>query len=100
MAKRNKIEVVTRYIFKGGEFKTLEEIKDKIHNIIGEEFFDKMMRVCPPERHKDIFNLLDVLCSKEVREALIDCFTVEVENPNYEIFDNEEEFINILDYKN
>lgn len=93
-----EIQVVNRYIFKGKEYKTLQDIKEEIHNTIGLEVIDKINRVCPPIKHKDLFNLLEVLCQKDVREILMDCYSYDVV-----IYDDEDgepiEKINILDYK-
>jgi len=46
-----EIETVTRYKYDGKEYKSLKEIKEVIHNIIGEEVLDPINRVCPPEKH-------------------------------------------------
>ena len=45
-----KIKAITKYIFKGEEFNSLQEIQNKIHDIIGVEVLDKIQRVCPPEK--------------------------------------------------
>lgn len=94
-----KIKSVTKYNFKGKEFNTLEEIKEEIHNTIGLEVIDKINRVCPPQRHKDLFELLKVLCSPEVRNVLIECYSVtfEKEIQDFDYMSEEIETVNILD---
>ena len=95
-----KIKQVTKYEFKGVEYSSLKDIKEKIHDIIGVEVIDKINRVCPPQKHADLFKLLDVLCMPEVRKVL-----TEVLNVEYEIFDMEDDFrdsvttANVLDLK-
>lgn len=86
-----KIKVITKYGFKGEEFKTLKEVQDRIHNIIGEEVIDKINKNCDV-RHKDLFKMLDILCSPEVRKTLLECLNNTIEN-------EDEETINILDLK-
>lgn len=91
------IKEVTRYVFKGKEYKTLIDIQEEVHNTIGLEVLDKVMRVCLPQKHKDLHNLLDLLCSKEVREVPIDCYTNIVE-----IYGESQDWcetINVLDIK-
>lgn len=72
-----KVKEITKYVFKGKEYKSLKEIKEEIHNTIGLEVLDKVARVCPLERHRDYEKLLNLLCSKEVRDVLIECLSVE-----------------------
>ena len=95
------IKSITKYNFKGKEYNSLKEIKEEIHNTIGLEVLDKIVRVCPPQKHKDLFNLLDVLCSKEVREVLTDCYSVtfeqDVTDYDNNSFNSDIEEINILD---
>lgn len=74
-----KIESITKYTYKGKEYFSLKEIKEEIHNTIGLEVLDKIVRVCPPQKHKDLFALLDVICSPDVRKTLVDCLTVTFE---------------------
>lgn len=90
------IKTVTKFKFKGVEYNNLSEIKDKIHNTIGEELFDKMQRICPLEKHKDYFVLLDLICSPPIRKMLLECLDVdfEIEGERF----NDGEVINILDY--
>lgn len=96
-----KVEAITKYLYKGVEYKSLKDIKEKIHDIIGFEVLDKINRVCPPAKHKDFIKLLDVLCSKEVREVLKECYSVEFEQEVYSDdwvgIGQETETINILD---
>jgi hypothetical protein len=91
------IKAITKYVFKGVEYDSLIDIQDEVHNTIGLEVLDKVMRVCPPQKHNDLDKLLDLLCSKEVRETLIECYcnTVEI----YDEYEHEYETINILDIK-
>ena len=84
-----------KYPFKGKEYEKLEDIKKEIHNTIGEEVLDKIIRVCPPQRHKDLFKMLDVLCSPDVRKVLIECYNVTIEK--YEEHSLQSETVNILD---
>ena len=37
-----KIKAITKYPFKGKEYNSLKEIKEEVHNIIGEEVLDKI----------------------------------------------------------
>lgn len=91
-----EINIITKYSFKGKEYKSLKDIKEEIHNTIGLEVLDKIVRVCPPQKHKDLFALLDVLCLPEVRKILIECYTITIEKPSKE-WNEEPEIINILD---
>lgn len=70
-----KIKTVERFIFKDIEYKSLKEVQDKIHNTIGEELFDKMERICPLEKRRDYFKLLDIICDPDMRRILIECLT-------------------------
>lgn len=92
-----EIQAITKYKFKGVEYNSLKEIKEEIHNTIGLEVLDKVMRVCPPQKHKDLHNLLDLLCSPEVRKVLIDCYSHTFEE--VDDFDNTSQIINVLDIK-
>jgi hypothetical protein len=95
-----KIKAIQKYLYKGKEYNSLEEIKEEIHNIIGLEVLDKINRVCPPQKHKDFIKMLDVLCSPEVRKVLVECFNVKFDE---EFIDEDgcyhESSINILDIK-
>lgn len=95
------IKPVTKYPYKGKEYNSLKVIKEEIHNTIGLEVLDKVSKVCPLQKHADYQKLLDLLCSKEVRELLTDCFntTFEQELPYYDqnSLHGDTETINILD---
>lgn len=93
-----EIETVTRYKYDGKEYKSLKEIKEVIHNIIGEEVLDPINRVCPPEQHKNFIKLLDLLCKPEIREVLMKCYNVTFEEEDDEFHHNgRTTTINILD---
>lgn len=91
-----KIKAITKYLYKGKEYNSLKEIKEVVHNTIGEEVLDKIVRVCPPEQHKNLFNMLDVLCSPDVRKVLLECYNITFEAVTE---DEETKTVNILDYK-
>ena len=91
-----KVKTITKYTYKGQEYNSLKDIQDKLHNIIGEEVIDKINKKIDI-RHKDLFILLDIICSKEVREVLTEVLKVEVER--YNECDDKTETINILDLK-
>lgn len=93
-----KITPVTKYPYKGKEYASLKDLKEKLHDTIGLEVLDKIVRVCPPQKHKDLFNLLDVLCSPEVRKVLTEVLNVTIESEP-EFFGDKIEIINILDIK-
>lgn len=90
-----KIEIITKYKFKGVEYSTLKEIQDKIHDIVGEEVLDKINRKCEI-RHKDLFIMLDIICSPEVRAVLLEVLNVNITEINE---DEEETTTNVLDLK-
>ena len=93
-----QVIAVTKYKYKGEEYNSLEEIKEKLHDKIGIEVIDKINRVCPPQKHSDLFNLLDVLCKPEVRKTLKECYSVEFEREIEDsMHEGETEKINILD---
>lgn len=95
-----KVKPVTKYNFKGKEYNSLKEIQDVLHNTIGEEVLDKIARTCPLQKHAGYLKLLHLLCSKEVRTVLMDCFSVHIEQelPYYEQDSyGDTETINILD---
>ena len=88
-----KIKVITKYKYNGKEYNNLKDIQNDIHDIIGENVIDKINKTIDI-RHEDLFKLLEILCSVEVRKTFIDCLNVE--------FDTEDEYgdiktINILD---
>jgi len=74
-----------------------------VHNTIGEEVLDKISKTCPLQKHRDYLKLLHLLCSKEVRDILVECFTItfEQELPYYDqnSLNGDSETINILDLK-
>lgn len=98
-----KVKAIVKYPYKGKEYNSLKEIKEEIHNTIGLEVLDKISKICPLQKHKDYFKLLDLLCSKEVREILNQSFTVTYDEPITDYDDNcfNEDFeeINVLDVK-
>lgn len=95
-----KVKPVTRYLFKGKEYKTLQQVRDELRDVIGVEVIDKINRVCPPERHSDLFKLLEVLCSPEVRRTLIECYGVTMDIESDEFGTNGQcDTINVLDVK-
>lgn len=93
-----KVVAVTKYIFDGKEYKSLKEIKDHIHNTIGEEFLDKMQRTCPLEKHKDYDTLLKLICEPSTRLLLLKMLNVTF-TKDYIDEDGDEciEIINVLD---
>jgi len=91
------IKSITKYEYKGVEYKSLLDIREKIHDTIGLEVLDVINRTCPLQKHKDYNKLLDLLCSKKIRKVLLECLNV-----NYTYIDdfNEENItVNILDIK-
>lgn len=89
-----KINAVTKYVYKDKEYSSLKEIKNAIHDTIGEEVIDRINKKIEI-RHKDLFILLDILCSKEVRDVLKECLNVNAEI--YNEYKDEIKTINILD---
>ena len=88
-----KIKVITKYKYNGKEYNNLKDIQNDIHDIIGENVIDKINKTIDI-RHEDLFKLLEIFCSVEVRKTFLDCLNVE--------FDTEDEYgdiktINILD---
>ena len=88
-----KIKAITKYKYNGKEYNNLKDIQNDIHSIIGENVIDKINKTIDI-RHKDLFKLLEIFCSVEVRKTFLDCLNVE--------FDTEDEYgdiktINILD---
>ena len=86
-----KIKAITKY--NGKEYNNLKDIQNDIHDIIGENVIDKINKTIDI-RHEDLFKLLEIFCSVEVRKTFLDCLNVE--------FDTEDEYgdiktINILD---
>ena len=95
-----KIQAVTKYNFDGVEYNSLKEIQSKVHDIIGEEVLDQINRKIDI-RHKDLLPLLDLLCSKEIRNVLMKCYNVVYETNKYDAENGEYEVEvkNILDLK-
>lgn len=88
-----KIKAITKYKYNGKEYDNLKDIQNDIHDIIGENVIDKINNTIDI-RHKDLFKLLEIFCSVEVRKTFLHCLNVE--------FDTEDEYgdiktINILD---
>ena len=88
-----KIKAITKYKYNGKEYNNLKDIQNDIHDIIGENVIDKINKTIDI-RHKDLFKLLEIFCSVEVRKTFLDCLNVE--------FNTEDEYgdiktINILD---
>lgn len=65
----------TKYRFKNKEFNSLKDVQNFVHDIIGKEVLDKINKNCDI-RHKDLIKMFDILCSKEVREILKECYNV------------------------
>lgn len=95
-----KIQAVTKYNFNGVEYNSLKEVQAKVHDIIGVEVIDLISKKIEI-RHKDLLPLLELLCSKEVRNALIQCYHVTYETNKYDVENGEYEveIKNILDLK-
>lgn len=95
-----KIQSVQKYMFGGVEFNSLKEVQDKVHDMIGETVLDQINKKIEI-RHKDLFTLLEILCSKEVRDTLLTCYNVTYEEVTYDYENGEYEVEdkNILDLK-
>ena len=91
-----KVKAITKFVYKDKEYNSLKEIKEAIHNTIGEEVIDKINKTVEV-RHKDLFKLLDILCEPEIRKVLTECLNVEFED--YNQFNDTSETINVLDLK-
>lgn len=91
-----KVKAVIKYSYKGQEYNSLKDVQNKLHDIIGEEVIDKINKKIEI-RHKDLLTLLDIICSKEVREVLTEVLNVEVEQ--YNEYTEETEVTNVLDLK-
>ena len=89
-----KVKAVTKYVYKGKEYSSLKDLQSAVHDIIGAEVIDKINKKIDI-RHKDLFVLLDILCSKEVREVLNECLNIEFDQ--YNEGKEQDETINILD---
>lgn len=93
-----KIDSITKYVFEGKEYTSLKDIQEEIHNTIGVEVLDKIAKTCPLQKHKDYQTLLDLICSKNVRDILVKCLTVEYDYIIEENWQGDEiEATNILD---
>ena len=66
---------ITKYTHKGKEYNSLKEIKEEMHNNIGTSLLDAMQRNCPLQKHKDYETLLDLICSQEIRNVLVNSLT-------------------------
>ena len=97
----SNIKIVNRYIYKNVEYKTLIEIQNKLRDVIGIHVLDEINKKCPPMNPRDFqwmnIKMLDILCSPNVRNVLMECYNVDVRF--YAEFTDEEKVINILDYK-
>ena len=89
------IQQITKYKFDGKEFDSLQKVKDHVQNEIGTKVIDKITKVCPPQKYKDVQNILDVLTSTEVRETLLKYLNVDFEK-QIDVFPYSEQ-INIHD---
>lgn len=94
-----KVQAVTKYVYKGVEYNSLEAIKEKLHDIIGTEVLDRINKECPPQRHRDFIKMLDILCDPDIRNVLMECYTVtfEEENELEEFGQDNSRTINVLD---
>lgn len=99
-----KINSITKYKFNNKEYNSLQEIKDEIENIIGEEVVYKIEKTCPLSKHADYLKLLNLLCSPDIREVLNTYLNVtferEADISDYDklnFYEDPTETINILD---
>jgi len=99
-----KVQSVMKYKLNNKEYGSLQEIKDEVENIIGEEVLDKINKTCPLAKHADYLKLLELLCSPAVRKVfntyLNITFEKEIDPDDYDIinpYDHPTETINILD---
>jgi hypothetical protein len=93
------VQRVTRYVYKGKEYKSLLDIQSKIHDTIGEEVLDVINRKVDI-KHKDLFVLLEILTSPKVRETLVDCFSEFIEEEDWDDHGVPKTIVtNILDIK-
>ena len=88
-----KIKAITKYKYNGKEYNNLKDIQNDIHDIIGENVIDKINKTIDI-RHKDLFKLLEIFCSVEVRKTFLDCLNVEFDTEDE---DGDIKTINILD---
>jgi len=92
------VKSITKYVYKGKEYKSLLDVKEKIHDTIGVEVLDKINRVCIIQNQKDFIKLLDVLCAPDVRKVLLECLNVEYEREG-DYNSGFCELVNVLDIK-
>lgn len=90
-----KVKQITKYSYNGKEYDSLKDIQNDIHNTIGENVIDKINKTIDI-RHKDLFKLLEIFCSVEVRKTFLECLNVTF-TQEYE--DGKETTVNILDIK-
>ena len=89
------VEQINKYVYNGKEYSSLADIRDYLHNRIGEELLHKMTYECPLEKHKDYDKLLSLICSRSIRDMLVECLSVRY---SYTDEDTEEcVVINVLD---
>jgi len=94
-----EVEAITKYKLKGEEFNSLKDIKEHLHNKIGLEVIDTINRKVEI-KHRDLFTLLEIICSPPVRKTLLNTLNVTFET--VEDFNNghsNTEIINVLDIK-
>ena len=89
------VKQITKYIHKGKEYSSLKEIKKELHNNIGVNLLDAMQRKCPLQKHKDYETLLDLICSQEIRNILVESLTTRY--TYYDEYQERDITINILD---
>jgi hypothetical protein len=92
------IQTIEKYKFEGKEFDSLQKVKTHIENEIGTKIIDEITKVCPPQKFKDVPNILEVLTKKENRDLLLKYLNVEFEKkiPYANSFQDTES-INIFD---
>ena len=95
-----EVQSITKYKLNNNEYSSLQEIKDEVENIIGEEVLDKINKTCPLAKHADYLKLLKLLCSPDVRKVfntyLNITFEKEIDSINFSEHQLTET-INILD---
>ena len=98
------IDSITKYKFNNKEYNSLQEIKDEVENIIGEEVLDKIQKTCPLAKRADYLKLLNLICSPDIRKVLNTYLNVtfeqEADISDYDklkSYEDNTETINILD---
>ena len=86
---------ITKYTHKGKEYNSLKEIKEELHNNIGLNLLDEMQRKCPLQKHKDYQTLLELICSQQIRNILVESLTTRY--TYYDEYQERDITINILD---